>query len=236
MKRRKENEKKTYYCIASQIFYKYLYYGRSDCRNYYSILKSSTSRNIYSRLGNTILKELVKYDKKIKEQKKIVKYITENEEIGKDERMQLLKDESVKGNEFASWQLAWEYFEMRTSDGYMNASKYFKMCNSDKAKIYSSVCDYKQAVSLLDTKTVDGISLLKELDNKGNTYATVKLGMMYYKGEYVEKDYAEAKRYFAKASIEGNEIAQQILDNISKPYIDHTRRRKKYRAISFGRD
>lgn len=198
--------------------------------------KENKLKDLYSRLGNTILKELAKYDKRSKEDRNIVKNICENAELSKDERIEMLENEHFKGNELATWQLAWEYFDENTADGYIKASKYFSMCKADKAKLYADTCKYKSAVSLLDSDTPTGIEILKELDNKGNTYATVKLGMLYYKGDFVEKSYSQAKKYFEKASVDGNEMAQQILDNISKPYIDHTRTRKKYRPMSLGRN
>ena len=41
---------------------------------------------------------------------------------------------------------------------------------------------------------------------------------------------------YINESVDGNEVAQKILDTISKPYIDHTRTRKKYRPMSLGRN
>ena len=62
----------------------------------------------------------------------------------------------------------------------------------------------------------EGIKALKELANRGNTFAQNKLGLIYIKGDVVKKDITKAKLYFEASSSNGNEYGKRMAKAISE--------------------
>ncbi|MBN35132.1 MAG: hypothetical protein CMM46_10230 [Rhodospirillaceae bacterium] len=53
------------------------------------------------------------------------------------------------------------------------------------------------------------------LAEQGDAWPQILLGAMYYFGEGVEKDYAEAMKWYLLAAEKGNEVARVALDEIA---------------------
>lgn len=66
--------------------------------------------------------------------------------------------------------------------------------------------DGKTAWSHLDYDTT--FKLLKPLANHGNAQAQYMVGVLYFSGEGVERNYAEARNWFRKAADQGDKLAQ----------------------------
>ncbi len=63
-----------------------------------------------------------------------------------------------------------------------------------------------------------GLMAAASAAEKGDAIAQAKLGDMYYNGEGVQKDYAEAARWYKKAAEQGDVIAQGQYDLIPSQY------------------
>ena len=125
-----------------------IYGGSSD---YVKNKLYASKDGLYARLGNTILKELINYEK---------------------DRLEQIKAIS-------------------------NGSE---MLNPDSDKY----------------NPTEGIKALKELANRGNTFAQNKLGLIYIKGDVVKKDITKAKLYFEASSSNGNEYGKKMAKAISE--------------------
>ncbi len=56
-----------------------------------------------------------------------------------------------------------------------------------------------------------GVAQTTKLAQQGNLHAQLTLGLMYYEGEGVHQDYAEAKSWFEKAAQKDDVSAQALL-------------------------
>ena len=64
------------------------------------------------------------------------------------------------------------------------------------------------ASPLGDTSPADDIETLRKAAEQGDADAQTALGMRYYTGDGVPKDYAEAVKWYHKAAEQGHAIAQ----------------------------
>jgi TPR repeat protein len=62
--------------------------------------------------------------------------------------------------------------------------------------------------SFADTPPAKGIDAIRAKADQGNAEAQLKLGIMYYQGEGVSPDHAEAAKWLRKAADQGNAEAQ----------------------------
>ena len=76
--------------------------------------------------------------------------------------------------------------------------------------------DGLQAYYRLDFRTA--LREWQPLAEEGNPEASYQLGILYYRGEGVVQDYAEAAKWFRLAAEQGYAPAQENLDSISRPW------------------
>ena len=63
---------------------------------------------------------------------------------------------------------------------------------------------------------VEALSILNREAKKGNSYAQAKMGFLYLRGEYVERNIDTAKAYFKSAANNGNELGKKMLEELEK--------------------
>lgn len=100
-------------------------------------------------------------------------------------------------------------FNALTDKNYTNAYKHFL----DASKLGSVeafdalLTNYKDYSQLLDLYSIE----LKNKADRGDINSQIYMGMLYYKGVTVEKDYMESAKYFKMASVQGNPYASARL-------------------------
>ena len=67
------------------------------------------------------------------------------------------------------------------------------------------------ALYIIKTDTKKALELLEKSAGLYNTGAIFTLGVLYYKGEYIEQDYQKAYNYFVKAALDDNDGAFRYL-------------------------
>lgn len=113
---------------------------------------------------------------------------------------------------------------------------YDKVLESQKAIVFN-------AIKNLDDKNLCGEAIkdLTDAANQGNVYAQNKLGLMYLKGDYVEKNINTAKKYFKASAEQGNSFGKEMMGDISSgitpnPLIGQAKRDIRRAAMALKRN
>lgn len=164
-------------------------------------------KELYSRLGNAILKELQSYDKMIGNQYKAIKDIKNDLEKGDIEKgLSKLESEHFEDNVRATSYLGTFYASEKYNNlNYELSYKYLKEAvekGDSFAKKQLPYVSMKYAKELLNSdieeKRAYGIDILKEQDENGNLYATRNLAFTYFLEKYGVQDYEKALTIFEK--------------------------------------
>lgn len=86
-------------------------------------------------------------------------------------------------------------------------------------ELKTQVEETRKASNMLKQNTNDyapekGIAMLRELAKHGNAFAQNELGLIYLKGEHVEKDIRLAEQYFRRSAEQGNEFGEKMLQKL----------------------
>lgn len=170
-------------------------YGKYDT----SYMEGKT-QDLYTRLGNAILKEVKWYETQItKRVEREESFVKEKEEL-KEDKKELGKEDVLPGKRAIS-----EDPEIKKEKG-----------------IESKTEDQRYAIakSLLKQGETEeaqrGIKYLTELASEGNEAAQVKLGCEFLKGEHVPRNVEMAREYLTKAAEQGNEFSKGMLIQLSE--------------------
>ena len=186
---------------------------------------------MYARLGNAILKELKDYardeDARWNTFWTAKDYLRpHNERFDPEQGLKLLRDSAKEGNYLTQFELGiiylkGEYVEknLDTSIQYLRAS--LNNGNSMAIEYLKSALNMKEVNEIecyfdLDNKNFNiklGLEKLIDAAERGNDVAQIKLGILYLKGEYVERNIDKARQYFKAAKENGNNFGMKILED-----------------------
>ena len=168
-------------------------YGKYDM----SYMEGKT-QDLYTRLGNAILKEVKWYETQISKRIEREEISSKEKEEMKEEKKEQVKDDAFPGKRMVPEEPEKEKVaEEKTEDQrYATAKSLLKWGEEEDVK--------------------KGIRYLTELASEGHEAARVKLGCEFLKGEHVPRNVEMAREYLIKAAEQGNEFSKGMLIQLSE--------------------
>ena len=141
-------------------------------------------------------------------------------DINEDKAIEYLTRAANHGNDNAQYQLGKmftdvnsPYYDFDTGIDYLE-----RAADGDKRNPYAQ---YRLGVILTDKEgghydPQRGVGYLKQSAEQDFSYAQLRLGIMYYRGDHVNKNKKIANSYFQAAIENGNEYAETVRENLQK--------------------
>ena len=161
------------------------------------------------------------------------KYKENVEEINERNKIRLLKEEALKGNTDAQYNIGNYYYFNHNEDSNYNKAVYWwkkasEQGNAD-AQYKLGICYYygqgitksiENAITCWEKASDRGnkkakerlIETYEDYAEKGNANAQYQLGLFYIYGIYVKVDYDKAMKLLNKSSLQGNKAAQEMIN------------------------
>lgn len=114
-----------------------------------------------------------------------------------------------EGNEYASYQLGKIDYSRRN---YSEAIRHFKMGEDPYSHYYLGKIYLDKSGTVFQPKK--GIAYMKQSAAEGNSFAELGMGLLYLKGDVVDRNIPEAERWLGQAAEHGNQIADEICQKI----------------------